>query len=100
MLSQGEVIKTWRKRWFVLKDGFLFRFLDDKVTPASKPRGIVDLSRVRPLLRWDWYLSFCVTHLGAKQCHCGRLVCTPQAGIILHVSVDLDTLHCLRLTTG
>lgn len=45
--SQGEVIKTWRKRWFVLKDGFLFRFLDDKVTPSSKPRGIVDLSKVR-----------------------------------------------------
>lgn len=44
--SQGEVIKTWRKRWFVLKDGFLFRFLDDKVTPSSKPRGIVDLSKV------------------------------------------------------
>jgi hypothetical protein len=44
--SQGEVIKTWRKRWFVLKDGFLFRFLDDKVTESSKPRGIVDLSKV------------------------------------------------------
>eukprot|EP00892_Ulva_mutabilis_P005323 jgi/Ulvmu1/3162/UM015_0202.1 len=43
--SQGEVIKTWRKRWFVLKDGFLFRFLDDNVTPSSKPRGIVDLSK-------------------------------------------------------
>lgn len=44
--SQGEVIKTWRRRWFVLKDGFLFRFLDQKVTHASKPRGIVDLSKV------------------------------------------------------
>lgn len=23
--SQGEVMKTWRKRWFVLKQGYLFR---------------------------------------------------------------------------
>jgi hypothetical protein len=23
--SQGDHIKSWRKRWFVLKDGFLFR---------------------------------------------------------------------------
>lgn len=48
LLSQGEVIKTWRRRWFVLKDGFLFRFLDNKVTHSSKPRGIVDLSKARP----------------------------------------------------
>jgi hypothetical protein len=46
LLSQGEVIKTWRRRWFVLKDGFIFRFLENKVTHASKPRGIVDLSKV------------------------------------------------------
>ncbi|KAI7842789.1 hypothetical protein COHA_003535 [Chlorella ohadii] len=46
MQSQGEHIKTWRRRWFVLKQGFLFRFADDKVGPSSKPRGIVDLSTV------------------------------------------------------
>jgi len=43
MQSQGEHIKTWRKRWFVLKDGYLFRFLNDKVLPQSKPRGIINL---------------------------------------------------------
>lgn len=46
MHSQGEVLKTWRRRWFVLKEGFLFRFLDHNVTASSKPRGIVDLSKV------------------------------------------------------
>lgn len=46
MQSQGEHIRTWRRRWFVLKQGFLFRFADDKVGPSSKPRGIVDLSTV------------------------------------------------------
>jgi hypothetical protein len=46
MYSQGEHIKTWRKRWFVLKQGFLFRFASQDVVPASKPRGIVDLSQV------------------------------------------------------
>ena len=44
MQSQGEHIKTWRKRWFVLKDGYLFRFLNDKVLPQSKPRGVISLA--------------------------------------------------------
>lgn len=46
MFSQGEHIRTWRKRWFVLKQGFLFRFASADVNAASKPRGIVDLSTV------------------------------------------------------
>mgnify|MGYP001807289483 CR=1 FL=1 len=29
--SQGDVIKNWRNRWFVLKQGYLFRFYNDKV---------------------------------------------------------------------
>ena len=45
--SQGEHIKTWRRRWFVLKQGYLFRFGSQEVTSASKPRGLVDLSKAR-----------------------------------------------------
>ena len=35
----------WRKRWFVLKDGFLFRFTDPSsaASPQTKPRGILSL---------------------------------------------------------
>lgn len=47
MYSQGEVIKTWRRRWFVLKSGFLFRFADSNVQASSKPRGIVHLTSVQ-----------------------------------------------------
>ncbi len=47
MYSQGDVIKTWRRRWFVLKKGFLFRFADQNVDSTSKPRGIVDLTNVQ-----------------------------------------------------
>ena len=43
--SQGDHIKTWRRRWFVLKQGYLFRFASPDVTSASKPRGLVDLSK-------------------------------------------------------
>ena len=47
MQSQGEVIKTWRKRWFVLKDGYLFRFSGpENVGPEATPRGVLDLSTV------------------------------------------------------
>lgn len=30
--SQSEVMKMWRKRWFVLKHGYLFRFLSPDVS--------------------------------------------------------------------
>lgn len=46
MHSQGEHIKTWRKRWFILKDGYLFRFSSPDVDSKSTPRGILDLSGV------------------------------------------------------
>ncbi|MEW5315269.1 MAG: hypothetical protein WDW38_006711 [Sanguina aurantia] len=45
--SQGEVLKSWRKRWFVLKQGHLFRFKDATVSESVKPRGVVDLSKVQ-----------------------------------------------------
>ena len=44
--SQGEHIKNWRRRWFVLKQGFLFRFAAADVSFSTKPRGVVDLSKV------------------------------------------------------
>ena len=46
MHSQGEVVKTWRRRWFILKQGFLFRFSSPDVSSTTKPRGVVDLSKV------------------------------------------------------
>ncbi|GAX79207.1 hypothetical protein CEUSTIGMA_g6647.t1 [Chlamydomonas eustigma] len=45
--SQGELLKAWRKRWFVLKQGYLFRFIGSTVTEATKPRGVVDLSKIQ-----------------------------------------------------
>ena len=40
LMKQGEIIKTWRRRWFVLKEGKMFWFLDQNVTAASAdPRG-------------------------------------------------------------
>lgn len=30
--SQSEVMKMWRRRWFVLKQGYLFRFLTPDVS--------------------------------------------------------------------
>lgn len=47
LLCQGEQLKMWRKRWFVLKQGHLFRFLNSTVVEATKPRGVVDLSKVQ-----------------------------------------------------
>lgn len=44
---QGEHLRNWRNRWFVLKQGYLFRFFTDKVSESVKPRGVVDLSKIQ-----------------------------------------------------
>ncbi|XP_016164161.1 pleckstrin homology domain-containing protein 1-like [Arachis ipaensis] len=44
LTKQGEYIKTWRRRWFVLKQGELFWFKDSTVTRASKPRGVIPVA--------------------------------------------------------
>ncbi|XP_058109165.1 pleckstrin homology domain-containing protein 1-like [Magnolia sinica] len=41
LTKQGEYIKTWRRRWFVLKQGHLFWFKESHVTRSSKSRGII-----------------------------------------------------------
>ncbi|KAM3029936.1 hypothetical protein ACUV84_034028 [Puccinellia chinampoensis] len=42
--KQGEYIKTWRRRWFVLKQGKLFWFKDSTVTRGSVPRGVIPVA--------------------------------------------------------
>ncbi|KAJ3681613.1 hypothetical protein LUZ60_014186 [Juncus effusus] len=42
--KQGEYIKSWRRRWFVLKQGKLFWFKESTITRASVPRGIIDVA--------------------------------------------------------
>lgn len=41
LTKQGEYIKTWRRRWFVLKQGKLFWFKESQVTRSSRPRGVI-----------------------------------------------------------
>ncbi|CAG9461373.1 unnamed protein product [Pedinophyceae sp. YPF-701] len=45
LMKQGEYIKTWRRRWFVLKDGKIFWFKFDRVTRDSEPRGVIDVGK-------------------------------------------------------
>ncbi|GBG69057.1 hypothetical protein CBR_g3755 [Chara braunii] len=44
LMKQGEYIKTWRRRWFVLKDGKIFWFKEERITPSSKPRGVISVN--------------------------------------------------------
>ncbi|KAL2928615.1 Pleckstrin homology domain-containing protein 1 [Bienertia sinuspersici] len=44
LTKQGEYIKTWRRRWFILKQGKLFWFKESTVNRSSKPRGIIPVS--------------------------------------------------------
>merc|ERR1712070_75978 len=39
LMKQGEYIKTWRRRWFILKQGKIFWFKTEEVGPSSIPRG-------------------------------------------------------------
>eukprot|EP00898_Chlorokybus_atmophyticus_P004334 jgi/Chlat1/4901/Chrsp31S04910 len=45
LMKQGEYIKTWRRRWFVLKEGRIFWFKENTVTSMSKPRGVIQVDR-------------------------------------------------------
>jgi hypothetical protein len=43
--KQGEFIKTWRRRWFILKQGKIFWFMSDAVTQETIPRGVIDINK-------------------------------------------------------
>ncbi|GAX78029.1 hypothetical protein CEUSTIGMA_g5471.t1 [Chlamydomonas eustigma] len=43
--KQGEFIKTWRRRWFILKQGKIFWFKTDAVTQETIPRGMIDINK-------------------------------------------------------
>lgn len=44
LTKQGEIIKTWRRRWFVLKQGKLFWFKDSgNITRGTIPRGVISV---------------------------------------------------------
>jgi len=45
LMKQGDYIKTWRRRWFVLKQGKIFWFLNNNVTKDSKTRGVIDVGK-------------------------------------------------------
>eukprot|EP00271_Cylindrocystis_brebissonii_P008138 TRINITY_DN2215_c1_g5_i1.p2 TRINITY_DN2215_c1_g5~~TRINITY_DN2215_c1_g5_i1.p2 ORF type:complete len:143 (-),score=28.89 TRINITY_DN2215_c1_g5_i1:470-898(-) len=45
LMKQGEYIKTWRRRWFVLKQGKIFWFKEQLVTYNSKPRGVISVGK-------------------------------------------------------
>lgn len=45
LTKQGDYIKTWRKRWFVLKQGKIFWFKTEAVGPESQPRGVIDVNK-------------------------------------------------------
>ena len=44
LMKQGEYIKTWRRRWFILKRGKLFWFKESIISRSSKPRGIIPVA--------------------------------------------------------
>lgn len=43
LMKQGAWIKTWRRRWFVMKEGHIFWFKTDQVNEKSVSRGVIPL---------------------------------------------------------
>ncbi|OIV92024.1 hypothetical protein TanjilG_20181 [Lupinus angustifolius] len=45
LTKQGDYIKTWRRRWFILKQGKLLWFKDPTAAaPSGIPRGVISVS--------------------------------------------------------
>ncbi|CAM8889158.1 unnamed protein product [Rhodiola kirilowii] len=42
--KQGEYLRNWRRRWFVLKQGKLFWFKESTVSRISRPRGVIPVA--------------------------------------------------------
>ena len=70
MMSQGEHIKTWRKRFFILKQRHLFRFLAADVNSSTKTRGVIDLSKLTDIKESEEGHTFIERSvLGGKKCY-------------------------------
>ena len=46
LTKQGEMLRTWRKRWFVLKEGYLVWFKTNVVNDRSVSRGTIPLDAI------------------------------------------------------
>lgn len=45
LTKQGDYLRTWRRRWFILKQGKLLWFKDSGVTRISVPRGVIPVGK-------------------------------------------------------
>eukprot|EP01026_Neomeris_dumetosa_P049479 TRINITY_DN4316_c0_g1_i1.p2 TRINITY_DN4316_c0_g1~~TRINITY_DN4316_c0_g1_i1.p2 ORF type:complete len:137 (-),score=20.36 TRINITY_DN4316_c0_g1_i1:245-655(-) len=45
LMKQGQYIKTWRRRFFVLKQGKIFWFKTNVLQADSIPRGVIEVSK-------------------------------------------------------
>lgn len=45
LFKQSDVLKQWRRRWFILKEGRIFWFKVEHVTPDDVPRGIIEVQK-------------------------------------------------------
>jgi len=49
LTKQGEMLRTWRKRWFVLKEGYLVWFKTNVVNDRSVSRGTIPLDAIESI---------------------------------------------------
>jgi len=73
LTKKGEHLSNWRRRWFVLKDKKLgwFKDVSQANRPGTKPRGVIDLSKV---------ISACTATLGdAGRAHGVELIGSVEA---------------------
>lgn len=62
LVKEGGIIKSWQKRWFVLKDGTLYYF---KTHESQDPRGYIPLSgcKVKPAVNYtSRQFCFSISH--------------------------------------
>src|SRR5687768_11188867 len=73
LIKQGGSIKTWKRRWFILKGSNLFYYKAPAVSSCS--------SRLTPFLNgcWLWFLTVC--------CCC----CKPAVGETQGLDLDATT---------
>jgi len=58
LMKQGDHIKTWRRRWFVLKEGRMFWFKEHRLSAKSVSRGIIRLREIMEIKQVDSTVNF------------------------------------------
>ena len=85
LTKQGHVVKNWKRRWFVLRDGCLYYYKEDR----TSQRGFIPLDNITISL---------ITNIGKE--HCFGLFHPQRPPYYIFADSSTDVLQWLKAIRG